>query len=67
MDLENRLVVAKVEGEGWVDWEFGLSRCKQLHLEWISNGILLHSTENYVWSLVIEHENVRKKNVYMYV
>ena len=23
------------------DWEFGVSRCKLLHLEWISNEILL--------------------------
>ena len=26
-DLENRLVVAKGDG-GWMDWEFGVSRCK---------------------------------------
>ena len=36
-------------------------------ITWISNGILLYSTENYVWSLVMEHDNVRKKNVYLYV
>ena len=23
------------------DWEFRVNRCKQLHLEWISNEILL--------------------------
>jgi len=34
---------------------------------WISSGILLRSTGNYVWSLMMEHDNVRKKNVYMYV
>ena len=43
------------------DWEFGVNRCKLLLLEWISNGILLHSTGNYVGSLVMEHGNVRKK------
>ena len=47
--------------------EFGANRCKPLPLEWISNGILLHSTGNYVGSLVMEHDNVRKKNVYMYM
>ena len=26
-----------------------------------------YSTGNYVWLLVMEHDNVRKKNVYMYV
>ena len=37
---------------GWggsgTDQEFGFSRCKLLHLEWISNEILLYSTENYI-------------------
>ena len=50
-----------------MDWELGVNRYKLLPLEWISNEILLCSTGNYVWSLVIEHDNVRKKNVYMYV
>ena len=67
MDLENRLVVAKGEGGGsGMDWELGVNRCRLLPLEWISNEILLCSTGNYVWSLMIEYDNVRKKNVYMY-
>ena len=45
------------------EWEFGVNRCKQLPLGQISNGILLYSTGNYVWSLVIEHDNVKKKNI----
>ena len=49
------------------DGEFEVNRCKLLPLECISNGILLYSTGNYVWSLVMEHDNVRKKNVYIYV
>ena len=56
IDLENRLVVANGDGEGmgrgWggngMDWEFGVSRCKLLHLEWISGEILLCSTGNYI-------------------
>ena len=41
MDLENRLVVAKVgEGGSVIDCEFGVNKCKLLHLEWISNEIL---------------------------
>ena len=46
MDLENKLEVAKGEGEevGWI----GVNRCKLLPLEWISNEILLGSTGNYV-------------------
>ena len=34
-----------------LDWEFGVSRCKLLHLEWISNEVLLYSMGNYIQSL----------------
>jgi len=50
-----------------MNWKFGVNRCKLLPLEWISNEILLYSTENYIQSLMIEHDNVRKKHVYMYM
>ena len=30
------------------DWEFGVNRCKLLHLELISNEILLYSTGKYI-------------------
>jgi len=38
------------EGGGGIlmDWEFGISRCKLLHLEWISNEILLYRTGIYI-------------------
>ena len=55
------------KGGSGMDWEFGINRCKLLPLEWIGKEILLHSTGNYVWSLVMEHDNVREKNIYMYV
>ena len=56
-DIENRLVVAKgEEGENGIDWGFGVSRCKLLHLEWISNEVLLHSTGNYILSPGAEHD-----------
>ena len=35
------------EGSG-MDWEFEVSRCKILHLEWISNEILLYGTGKYI-------------------
>ena len=55
--MEDRLVVAKGEGaESGRDREFGVSRCKLLHLEWITNEVLLYSTENYFQSLGIEHD-----------
>ena len=48
-----------------MDWELGVNRCKLLPLEWISNEILLCSTENYVWSLMLEHNKKKKKNEVM--
>jgi len=50
-----------------MDRVLGVNRCRQLPLEWISKEVLLCSTGNYVWSLMMDHDNVRKKNVYMYV
>ena len=47
MDLENRPVVAKGGGSG-MDRESGVNRCKLLHLEWISDKILLYSMGNYI-------------------
>ena len=37
--------------------EFGVSGCKLLYLEWISNEVLLYSTGNYVQSLELEHDS----------
>ena len=31
-----------------MDWEFRVNSCKLLHLEWLSNEILLYSTGNYI-------------------
>lgn len=39
-----------------MDYEFGVSRCKVLHLEWVSNDILPYSTGNYILSLMIEYD-----------
>ena len=50
-------MVAKGQGGGsGMDWEFGVSRLKLLHLEWISNEILPYSTENYIQSLGLDHD-----------
>ena len=45
-------------GGSVMDWEFGVSRCKLLHLEWISNEALLYSTGKYIQSLVTEHDRI---------
>ena len=39
-------------------WEFGVSRCKLLHIEWI-NKVLVYSTENYVQYPGINHMDVQ--------
>ena len=44
-----------------------MAKIRLLPLEWMSSEIQLCSTGNYVWSFMMEHDNVRKKNVYMYV
>ena len=59
MDLENRRVVAKGEGEGGLggtgrDWESGAKRCKLRHWEWISKGILVSSAGDSLCSRVME-------------
>ena len=38
-----------------MDWEFGVGRCKLLHLEWINNKVLLYSTGNYIQCPGINH------------
>ena len=43
-------------GGSGMDWEFAVRRCKLLHLEWISNGIPLYSTGNYIQSLLVEQD-----------
>ena len=60
IDIENRLVVAKEWGrerDGLGVWGW----CKLLHIEWINNKVLLHSTGNYIQSPVINHNGKEYK------
>ena len=50
-----KMTITEGGGSG-MDWESGVSRCKLLHLEWISNEVLLYSTGNSIQSLGIEHD-----------
>ena len=43
-------------GGSGMDGEFGVSRCKLLHLEWISNRVLLYSAGKYIQSFGIDHD-----------
>ena len=47
-------------GESGMDWEFQVSRCKLLHLEWI-NKVLLYSTGHYNQSPGIDHDGKEYK------
>ena len=48
-----------------MDCEFGVSRCKLLHLEWRSNDILMYKG-NYIQSSWINHNGKEhEKNVYV--
>ena len=41
-----------------MDWEFGVSRCKLLYIEWINNKVLVYSTGNYIQYSVINHNEI---------
>ena len=44
-----------------MDWEFGISRCKLLYIEWINNKVLLYSTGYYIQYPVINHNGKELK------
>ena len=50
----------RVERSG-MEWKFGASRCKLLHLEWINNEVLLYSTGNYIQFPGIDHDGKEYK------
>ena len=55
--MESRLGLAEGEAEG-VGWLGSLGQVDtNLHLEWMSNEVLLLSTGSYVQSLVMKHDD----------
>ena len=40
---------------GGMDWEFRVSRCKLLYIEWVNNRVLLYGTRNYIQCFVINY------------
>ena len=50
-----------------MQWEFGVSRCKLLYIEWINNKVLLCSTENYSQYPMINHSGKEyiQKSIYI--
>ena len=55
-------------GGGGMYWEFGVSRCKLLHIEWLDNKVLTYSTGNYIQCTRINHngKDYKKECRYMY-
>ena len=39
-----------------MEGEFGVGRCKLLHLEWINNEVLVYRTRKYIHSPGIDHD-----------
>ena len=60
------MVAKGEEGVGRVDWEFGVSRCKLLYVEWIKK-VLLYSTGNYIQYPVINNNGKENENEYIYI
>ena len=52
---------------GGMNWEFGVSRCKLLHIEWINNKVLLYNTGNYIQYPGINHNGKEYKRECIYV
>ena len=52
-----------------MDWEFGISRCKLLYIEWINNKVVLYSTGNYMQYPVINPngKEYEKECIHIYV
>ena len=40
--------------KGGMDWDFGISRCKLLYIEWV-NRVPLYSTGNYIQYTMTNH------------
>ena len=49
------MVTKGEKGSGGMEWEFGVSRCKLLYIDWIDNKVLLYNTENCIQYPIIDH------------
>ena len=52
-------------GRGRMVWEFGISRCKLLYIEWINSKVLLYSTGNYIQYSVRNHNGKEYEKTYI--
>ena len=49
-----------------MDWEYGISRCKLLDIEWINSKFLLYSTGNYIQCPGMNHNGKEYEKEYIY-
>ena len=65
-DMTQWLIRRQTCGWWWgMDWEFGISRCKLLYIEWINSKVLLCSTGNYIQYPVINHNRKEYEKEYI--
>ena len=55
------------EGRRGRDWEFGVRRDKLLHIGWIDNKFLLHSTGSYVQNPVTNHNGKEYEKEHIFI
>ena len=61
----NLWLLKRRKSGGVKDWDFGISRCKLLYIEWI-NKFLPYSTRNYIQYPMINH-NAKVYELYIYI
>ena len=63
-----RFVAAKGKGEwGRERLEFGISRCKLLHIGWIINQVPLQNTGNYIQYPMVSHNGKEYEKECVYI
>ena len=62
-DSEIQRTLGEGRQEG-MDWEFRISRCKVLYIDWISNMVLLYSTGSYIQYPVVDRSG--KYEIYQF-
>ena len=68
IDTKDRLVVAKEELRWvWKDWEFVVSRCKLLHIQWINSEVLQYSAGSNTQYPGVNYKGKEYKKEWIYV
>ena len=60
-------MVARLGGGNRRDREFGVGRCKLLHLLWISHEVLLYGTGNSIQSPGMDHDGEKREKGSAYI